>query len=153
MRPHPLARIWTAMFAVVLALGLAGCQVRFVGAYDADTDKSLNDLHGRIQLFVNQMETAAAAANPQAAEFAPNAAFYDRTGAELTVLATRVAAAPMNERLAVPVNEARSAFASMRDRHRAEGARQFNATTTKVWRDTFAQQFGLAIQILAARKE
>lgn len=154
MRAPSFARIWPALFAAVVALGLAGCQVQLVGAYDAEADKSLNEIHGRVQLFINRMETEAAKPAPgnAAAAFAANADFYDRTGADLTVLATRLAAAPLNERLGIAMEAVRGTFTSMRDRHRAEDLRHFNATTAKVWRDTFAQQFGIAIQILAARK-
>jgi hypothetical protein len=80
------------MFVLLLSILITSCAVRLVSSYDPMIDKGLTEYYESMDVFLSEMERAAANSTAKAA-FTENVKFYEESGAKIDALVMRARAA------------------------------------------------------------
>ena len=80
------------MFVLFLSILITSCAVRLVSSYDPMIDKGLTEYYESMDVFLSEMERAAANSTAKAA-FTENVKFYEESGAKIDTLVMRARAA------------------------------------------------------------
>lgn len=132
---------WTV--ASLFCLAMLACAVHFVSDYDEVTDRTITDLHARVEAFLPRM---ADAAGTPAGIYDSNKVFYTDVEAALEAMMSRAVVTPQNQSTVDQLKKLEENIKLLAQLHKAGGEKGLNPDAAGSVRDILNVQFRAIIK-------